>query len=223
MARGPQPKNPVPEWALALRMRRVQLGNLTQEDIQARAEDVISQGTVSDLERGKITLDSLNVRRASALARALNWSLSDMQRATGIDLGIVDVELVAEGSADVYPLSAALNPAQPGPAVDHEAVAVGLRRPLLLRADTEEMIGTSPASIRPGSTLHLDQADTSPDEGRVYVITDHGGVHVRIYTTTRLGAVFRAENRTFEDIPAAEAQIVGRVVSVASDYDPNLN
>lgn len=136
---------------------------------------------------------------------------------------MAEVTLVAEGSADVYALTAALTPDQPGPALDHEAIAPGIRKPLLLRADTDEMIGTSPASIRPGSTLHIDQAETTPEEGRVYVLADQDGVHLRIYTMTRLGAVFRAENRTFEDIPAAEARVVGRVVSVASDYDPNLN
>lgn len=223
VARGPRPKNPVPAWALALRMRRVELGNLTQEDIQARSEDQISQGTVSDLERGKIALDSLNVRRASALARALNWTLAEMQRATGVDLGIMDATLIAEGTADVYPLRAALTPDQPGAPVDHEAVAPGLKRPLLLRADTDEMQGLSPASIRPGSTLHLDLDRTTPEEGRVYVLTDDGGVHLRLYTVTRLGPVFRADNRTHEDIPAQDAHIVGMVVEVATDYHPELN
>lgn len=214
------PRKPKPAWALAIELRRTQL-QLSQELVAERAE--MSQSYYSDVERGDKALHALTVGKLLGLARALKWSLGEMQRATGIDLGMAEATLVAEGSADVYALTAALTPEQPGPALDHEAVAPSIRKPLLLRADTDEMIGTSPASIRPGSTLHIDRTETTPEEGRVYVLTDEDGVHLRIYTMTRLGAVFRAENRTFEDIPAAEARVVGRVVSVASDYDPNLN
>ena len=183
----------------------------------------MSQSYYSDIERGNKTLHSLTVGKLLGLAKALQWNLDEMQRATGVDLGITPVTLVGEGSADVYPLTAALSLDSPGPAVDHELVTPGLKRPLLLRMDSDEMLGVTSASIRPGSTLHIDQADTTPEEGRVYVLTDQDGAHVRLYTTTRLGPVFRAENRTFEDIPATEATIIGRVVSVATDYDPNLN
>lgn len=146
-----------------------------------------------------------------------------MQRATGVDLGMVDATLIGEGSADVYPLASALTPDAPGVAVEHELVAPGLKRPMLFRTDTDEMHGTSPASIRPGSTLHVDLADSKPKEGHVYVVTDQDGAHVRLYAVTRLGAVFRADNRAHEDIPASDARVVGRVVSVASDYDPAMN
>ncbi|WP_189058660.1 helix-turn-helix domain-containing protein [Deinococcus daejeonensis] len=212
----------IPAWATALRVRRTQLG-LSQEGVAAASDDGISQKAVSDLETGRVHLTDMALGRVVALAKALNWSLAEMQRATGVDLGITPVTLVGEGSADVYPLTAALTLDNPGPAIDHELVTPGLKRPLLLRMDSEEMLGVTSASIRPGSTLHIDQADTTPEEGRVYVLTDQDGAHVRLYTTTRLGPVFRAENRTFEDIPATEATIIGRVVSVATDYDPNLN
>ncbi|WP_345468184.1 S24 family peptidase [Deinococcus carri] len=119
-------------------------------------------------------------------------------------------------------MKAALTPDTPGPAVDHEAVMPGIGQPLLLRADTDEMQGTSPASIRPGDYLHIDRKQTTLDEGRVYVITDTDGVHVRLYTTTRLGSVFRAENRQYEDIPANEAHVIGLVAGVTSDYSPQL-
>ncbi|WP_234009019.1 S24 family peptidase [Deinococcus sp. NW-56] len=162
------------------------------------------------------------IGRVVALARALGWTLAEMQRATGVDLGIAEASTVGEGSADVYPLSAALNPEKPGGAIDHEAVVPGVEQPLLLRADTDEMHGTTPASIRPGDYLHVDRAHTTLEEGRVYVVTDADGPHVRLYTTTRLGAVFRAENRQYEDIPAQEAQVVGLVAGVTSDYNPQL-
>ena len=204
----------------ALRARRLQLDK-RQEDLAFAAG--LSQKLISELERGTHSLLSVSMGNVIRLSRALNWSLAEMQRATGVDLGVMDAELVAQGSADVYALEAALNPGAPGLVVGHDAITPGLQRPLLLRADTDEMVGTSAASIRPGSVLHVEQADTTPEEGRVYVITDQDGVHVRIYTTTRLGAVFRAENRSHEDIPASEAAVIGRIVSVATDYNPNLN
>lgn len=221
MTRPPTPlRKRKPEWALAIELRRTQL-QLSQEVVAERAE--MSQSYYSDIERGSKELMGLTLGKLLGLARALDWTLLDMQRATGVDFGLAELELVGEGSADVYPLDAALDPSRPGAPVDHDAVAPGIVRPLLLRADTEEMQGTTRASIRPGSILHVDLDDTELDEGRVYVITDEDGPHVRLYTVTRLGAVFRAENRIFEDIPADEARVVGRVVSVASDYDPNLN
>ncbi|MFK7601854.1 helix-turn-helix domain-containing protein [Deinococcus sp. SM5_A1] len=212
----------LPTWAVALRVRRIQLG-LSQEGVAAASNDGISQKAVSDLETGNVALNNLALGRVVALARALGWSLSEMQRATGIDLGMVEATLVGEGSADVYPLSAALSPANPGLAVDHEMVTPGVSRPLLLRADTDEMQGTSQASIRPGSSLHVDLDRTDLQEGLVYVIADGEGVHVRLYTTTRLGAGFRAENRVYEDIPASEAQVIGQVMAVTTDYSPDLN
>ena len=162
--------------------------------------------------------------RVVALARALNWSLSELQRTTGVNLGITDLALMAQGSADVYPLSEALNPENPRGAVDHEMVSISAKRPLLLRADTDEMNGTSPASILPGEHLHIDLADTELVEGAVYVITDKDGAHVRLYTQARSGFVFRAENRVdHDDIPADEAHMVGRVYSVTSARIPILN
>lgn len=212
----------VPTWATALKVRRVQLG-ISQEGVADLTNGVVSQSTMSALEVGRQELTDLAYMRVVALARALSWSLGEMQRATGVDLGIAEVTLVGEGSADVYPLSAALSPDNPGPAIDHVAVTPGVSRPLLLRADTDEMQGTSRASVRPGSYLHLDLDLTTPAEGLVYVVTDHEGVHLRLYTTTRLGAVFRAENREHEDIPASEAQVIGQVMAVTTDYSPDLN
>lgn len=211
-----------PPWALRVKMRRLELGK-GQEDIVAEAGDLMTQGWVSDLERGKVELPNAGFAKVVALARALDWSLAEMQRATGVDLGVMDAELVGMGSADVYPLASALTPDRPGLPVDHDAIIPGIEKPLLLRADSDEMYGTTPASIRPGSILHVDLAKTTPEEGRVYVISDHEGVHLRLYSVTRLGPVFRADNREYEDIPAQEATVIGLVAGVATDYDPALN
>ncbi|WP_168734764.1 helix-turn-helix domain-containing protein [Deinococcus sp. KSM4-11] len=76
---------PRPAWSTALRARRVAL-DLRQEDIAARTEDAISQGTISDLERGKVLISNLTSTRVSHLASALNWTVAEMQEALGIRL-----------------------------------------------------------------------------------------------------------------------------------------
>lgn len=85
MPRGPEPKNPRPQWSTVIRARRVSL-DLKQEDISERSHDVISQGTVSDLERGKVALDKLTAPRLAALAEALEWTVEEMEAATGLSL-----------------------------------------------------------------------------------------------------------------------------------------
>lgn len=78
-----------PAWAQAIRARRESLGRLegdrvTQEAIAARTGDVVSQRTVSHLEKGTIELTSLAYGRVIALAKALNWTLPELQLATGL-------------------------------------------------------------------------------------------------------------------------------------------
>ena len=220
--RGRTTTRTVPDWSAALKQRRMDL-ELAQEDVVTRAGDAFSQRTVSALETGATYLGDMSITRVVALARALNWTLSDMQRVTGVDLGMTEATLVGEGSVDVYPLAAALDFDTPGMPVDHVAVAPSIAQPAVLRMDSEEMNGTGSASIRPGDHLHIDLSLTSPEEGKVYVVLDQDGVHVRQYTESRLGAIFRAENHDFEPIPAADAQVVGQVVAVAHPVTPLLN
>ena len=67
-------------------MRRHELG-LSQEELANEAR-VLSQRTVSELERGKYGIESLTTARVVALARALRWTLLDLQKATGADLAV---------------------------------------------------------------------------------------------------------------------------------------
>ena len=78
-----------PLWAQAIRARREELGKskgdkITQEEVAARTGDLVSQRTVSHLEKGTIDLSSLAYGRVVALAKALDWTLPEMQRATGL-------------------------------------------------------------------------------------------------------------------------------------------
>jgi len=75
----------VPEWAKALRERRFQLG-LSQEQVEEKSGGVIAQKTVSAAENGATPLLGMAVSRLRSYARALNWTLKDMQEATGLDL-----------------------------------------------------------------------------------------------------------------------------------------
>lgn len=76
-----------PEWARALLLRRMHLDR-TQEEVAALGGDLLSQGTVSDLEQGRINLNRLETPRAVALARGLDWTLFQLQDETGVDLGL---------------------------------------------------------------------------------------------------------------------------------------
>ena len=88
--------------AQALFIRRHELG-LSQEDV-ANTAGGISQRTVSELERGKYSPDKLTAGRAAALARALNWTLLDLQIATGVDFGLPEAPDPLPGfPAPIYP------------------------------------------------------------------------------------------------------------------------
>jgi transcriptional regulator with XRE-family HTH domain len=56
----------VPEWARILKSRRVRLG-LTQEQVASESGDLLTQGIITDLERGKAYLDRTSTPRLLAL------------------------------------------------------------------------------------------------------------------------------------------------------------
>lgn len=94
------PTNP-PLWAQAIRARREALGKsegdkVTQEEVAARTGDALSQRTVSHLEKGTIDITSLAYGRVVALAKALNWTLPELQTATGIDMALPQQEVLEQ-------------------------------------------------------------------------------------------------------------------------------
>lgn len=217
-ARGPRPKSPAPRWALALKMRRLELGDLTQDDVAARTGDLVSPGTVSDLERGKATLDGLPTKRAAALARALGWSLADMQRATGVDLGIVEAETTADQATPIYKLQ---DLAREDASPDAYQFLRG-EHPRNFRAvfaDSDEMATTTPRSIQEGDSVFLDLDDRSPRPNRVYAVVYRGRVHLRRAAESPAGLVFAADNPTYAlaFIPADQAEVLGRAYRVTAD------
>lgn len=81
----PPPYEPT-QASTALKVRRVQLGK-SQADV-AFDSQVLTQTTVSELERGKYGPEDLTAARLAALARGLNWSVAELEEATGLDLGL---------------------------------------------------------------------------------------------------------------------------------------
>ncbi len=77
---------PLPKWATVLRLRRVEL-RLSQEEVAERTGHLIAQRTISHLETGRTHLTAFSYARVAALARALEWTLAEMQEGTGLDLG----------------------------------------------------------------------------------------------------------------------------------------
>jgi len=195
-------------------MRRLQLGNLTQEDVQVRSGDLISQGTISDLERGKVSLDSLNVRRAGALARALNWSLSQLQEATGIDLGVPNAEPVTTSEPTPVYLLKDLAESDPQPHGFNITPNTG-KHPKNWRQtvmDGDEMAD----AIRDGESIYFDLDITQPGSG-IFIITHAGKVFVRRYAVLPSGPAWVAANPAYahQFIPDSdEVKVVGRIYRV---------
>lgn len=72
--------------SVALKLRRVELGK-SQADVAFDSE-LLTQTTVSELERGKYGPGDLTAARLSALARGLNWTVNELETATGLHLGL---------------------------------------------------------------------------------------------------------------------------------------
>gem|GEM_PF-5208391 len=73
-----------------LRLRRVALGK-SQEAV-ALDSGILNQTTVSELEGGRYELANLTAARLAGLAKGLNWTLAELEAATGIDLGLASYE-----------------------------------------------------------------------------------------------------------------------------------
>lgn len=81
----PPPSVPEGTPGAVIRARRTQIGK-RQEDLANDAE--VSQKLISEIERGEQDLLSAGIGRVRNIARALEWSLNELQEQTGLDLGI---------------------------------------------------------------------------------------------------------------------------------------
>ncbi|WP_168734699.1 LexA family transcriptional regulator [Deinococcus sp. KSM4-11] len=223
-------QKPIPDWAEALRVRRVQLG-LSQEDLAARTDDLVSQRTVSALETGATPLDKMAIARVVSLANALDWSIRQMQDATGIDLGAaIPTEWVQAGSgkqtltsvADVMRVpvigmasaGAPVNDEEDERIIGWEYPTADEYRPhmLVLQVDGESMNNGDAKGMQHGDRLYIDPRELELHEGRIYVVHVHGnGIVVK--RARKLGSDWWlfSDNKDFAPTKPDQATIIGRV------------
>lgn len=78
----------------ALKLRRAELGK-SQADVAFDSE-VLTQTTVSELERGKYGPEDLTAARLAALAKGLNWTVAELEEATGLELNLSSSEAIGQ-------------------------------------------------------------------------------------------------------------------------------
>lgn len=176
--------------------------------------DGISQKAVSDLENARVHLTDMSMGRVVALARALNWSLAQLQEATGVDLGVPNAEAVKTGEpTPVYLLQALANPnAEPHGinATPNNGKHPKNWRQTIMEGD--EMVD----AIRDGESMYFDLDITQPSSG-VFIITHAGKVYVRRHALLPSGPAWVAANPAYahQFIPASDdVKIIGRIYRV---------
>ncbi|GEM46617.1 helix-turn-helix transcriptional regulator [Deinococcus cellulosilyticus] len=201
----------IPRWADALRMRRSALG-LSQDEVAQRSQDGLAQRTVSALENGTIDLRDLSVGRLLALARALGWTLYDLQQATRLDLGIETPEgrlsPAPVRTFPLYPLEEASKPlSQMKPFPEYPA-------PVWARDACPGLCvffeGHHPVT---GGKLHyIDTTDHHPEPDHAYLIVYQDIPQICDYqeTSSRNGSIGIFVSRSGRFIPPEDSQVVGR-------------
>lgn len=87
-------------WATRLKLRRIATGYATQGDLAAATGDLIAQRTISHLENGSTPLTGLSAPRLAVLARALNWTIEEMELDTGVLLISTEIPTGTQGFFD---------------------------------------------------------------------------------------------------------------------------
>jgi transcriptional regulator with XRE-family HTH domain len=75
----------LPKWALAIRDWRVRIYK-SQPKLEEATNEVLSQTTISRLERAEKTPDMLTVTEFFALLKAFDWTIEDYERETGLKI-----------------------------------------------------------------------------------------------------------------------------------------
>lgn len=162
----------------------------------------------------------MSLGRVVALARALSWSLEDLQTATAVDLGISAVAplaAVAEPSP-VYSLQA-LGADEPQPDGVNMTPNPG-PHPAQWRQtfmDSEDM----DPRIRRGESIYFDTNKVKPDKG-VYVVRHDGRALVRRFSQLPSGPAWTADNLAFahQFIPDSPAvTVLGKIYRVVGIRD----
>lgn len=225
MARKVRLSQPKPEWARAIEVRRVEL-QLSQE-LAAEAGN-LSQTYYSEIERGEKELTGLTHTKLLGLARGLQWTLGELEKATGVDLGVVtswtlaghstgdDVTSSTRVRVPVYALAAA----GAGIWSEEEAVTYIEVEPEIASRPNRVTFQVDGSSMEPtlehGDFIHVDVADRDIRDDKVYVVLMlSNGVVVKRARVYEGGVVeLVSDNKNHPSVRPDEARIIGRVCAV---------
>lgn len=204
-----------PKSAQAIRTQREFL-RLTQEELAENAGDLLSQGTITDLETGRNPLERMEIRRVAALARALKWTLPELQTATGVDFAAPQIFQSSHATqgrwANVLDMASASRPdghAAPVDAtqhfIEHEHDRGGAV-PFTVRGDSMQ------PTIFDGDIVYCDTHDVNYQDGKIYVFNLIGdGMCVKRARHTSKGWMLTSDNATHGAFSSDEVEIFGRV------------
>jgi repressor LexA len=155
------------EWpGEKLRKRRDELKLSTRELARAAG---ISQAAVGQYERGDVNIANAKGSTVRALADALEWSLEDLQRETGIDFGIDPKIHTGDRVTPVgYTMTPIMNSAKAGSPESYPVPNGVKRRPgtRVFLVDGDSMTPT----FQDGDALLVDTNLTNVQDSKVYVL-----------------------------------------------------
>ncbi len=209
-----------PDWANALRVRREDLG-IKQSDFPELTDDLISQGTVSDIERGKVNPLKLEARRLFAYIKALKWTPEDFFKATNLNPQyITEVSNTTGYRIDAFPINT-----RPMPVLGVAAGGKPYEYPVpnnLWRAggavfmvEGSSMDDGTDRAIREGDMVLVDTSITSVQPGKLYVLEILGDGYT-IKQARKLNGewVWLPFNPEHPALHPKEVRIVGQVYKV---------
>ncbi|WP_081481418.1 MULTISPECIES: S24 family peptidase [Thermus] len=215
VATGPKPrKAQVPEWASAIRRRRLQLG-MTQEQVEEATGDLLAQRTISDIELGKTHPFNLGLERFFALLKALRWTPEEFAEATGLDVPLV-YRPSGEPREDVVwvPVVGSGVAGRPWPESGSMPVPRPLVRPgsVLIQVEGDSMDTGEEDGLRDGDLVLVDQNLKDLREGRVYAVEIIGD-GITIKRARRVGNrwILVSDNPKGPILEPEEVKVLGEV------------
>lgn len=165
-----------PYWSTRLQMRRVELGYKSQGELSAATNDLVAQRSISHLESGSSPLTGLTAPRLAALARALNWTIPQMEQETSVKLISADIsypppELEVEDRMIRIPLLGSVSAGDEAPiALEREFTGIPERELIRKKANRKNVYGyivngtsmmsdgvRERRSLRPGDTVAVER------------------------------------------------------------------
>jgi repressor LexA len=211
----PMPKTPPPMQTpgSVIAARRRQL-SMTQPQLAEAAG--VSQPTISEIENGVSELTAIGLGRVVSLARSLQWSLLEIEQATGIDLGLKN-SLKDRPSRTVLAYRIGANPRITDPESQDDPIAHELVEEFS-RPGSQVFIveGDSMApGIYDSNAIYADTHDKTVIDGKVYVVRAKGNGRL-LKRARKVGTrfIFISDNPMYAALERGEVEIIGRVYYV---------